>query len=326
MAIEPCPLFSDREQVDFRRSGALQKLAIAWNARARMLSRLQELDETTSAVLVQRQADLFPTTRLERCAASGRRLIYDVDDAVWLDTGSPGAHPLAFLKGTSRKAAWLASRADQVIAGNDMLAEWLSRHSDEVVVVPSLVDPEHTPMRRHSERGKVVLGWIGSSTTAPFLERLRRPLERLVPALAERDVVLRVVGGRAPDIAGVRVRAQPWSEDTELECLEDMDIGLMPLPDLPFTRGKCAYKALQYMAAGVPVVTDDVGITAQVVGQGSAGLVATGDDEWLDALLSLAENARLRARIGKAGRARADAEYSVQRWSPVLARALRGTG
>jgi len=289
-----------------------------------MRSRLQRLDETTSTVLVQRQASPFPDTRLERFAASGRRLVYDVDDAVWLDTSAPGAHPLAFLKGTSRKAVWLASRADQVIAGNDLLAEWLSRHSNDVIVVPSLVDPECTPMRRHSEREKVVLGWIGSSTTAPFLERLRRPLERLGPALAERDLELRVIGGRAPDIAGVRVRAQPWSEEAELDCLADMDIGLMPLPDSPYTRGKCAYKALQYMAAGVPVVTDDVGITAQVVGQGSAGMVATGDEEWFEALSWLAGDTSGRARIGKAGRARAEAEYSVQRWSPVLARALTG--
>jgi glycosyltransferase involved in cell wall biosynthesis len=320
--VTPFPLFSDRDEAAFRDSGIAGKVVLARRARSALGGRLAALEDG-DVVIVQRRADFFPVLGLERRAARGHRLVYDVDDAVWHTRGA-GGDRLAFLKGSRRKAAWLASRADQVVAGNELLADWLSRYSSTVMVIPSLVDLDTAPLRSHEDRSKLVLGWIGSTTTAPFIRRLGDAFERVAAALPDREVELRLVGSPPLELSGVSVRAEPWSEETERACLEEMDIGVMPLPDTVFTRGKCAYKAVQYMASGVPVVADDVGITARVIGHGEAGLIATGADQWVDALVALGRDRGMRERLGGRARARVEKRYSVQAWAPTLARAITG--
>lgn len=320
--IRPLPLLTDHDAADFRTRGIAGKVCLARRARSRLARRIAAL-EATEVVIVQRRADFFPLLGLERKVARGRRLVFDVDDAVWHTRGA-GGDRLAFLTGSRRKAAWLASRADQVVAGNELLADWLSSYSSTVTVIPSLVDLDTLPMRSHEDRSKLVLGWIGSATTAAFLRRLSGAFERVAAALPDREVELRLVGSPPLELSGVIVRAERWSEETERACLRAMDIGVMPLPDTVFTRGKCAYKAVQYMASGVPVVADDVGITAQVIGHDEAGLIATGEDEWVDALVALGSDRGARERLGGCGRARVEERYSVQVWAATLARAIAG--
>ena len=127
-----------------------------------------------------------------------------------------------------------------------------------------------------------------------------------------------------PKVDGLRVVLHRWSEPAERAVLDRMDVGLMPLPDDPWARGKCAYKALQYMAAGVPVVADDVGITAAVIGDGQAGLIVSRPRDWVDGIVQLARDPELRNRLGAAGRRRVEADFSTARWAPVLAAAIRG--
>jgi glycosyltransferase involved in cell wall biosynthesis len=278
-----------------------------------------------ATTLIQRQADLLPTVSLERQAWAGRRLVVDVDDAIWHDRApSAGAHPLALLKASAHKARWLARRADTVIAGNDLLAEWFQPYAERIVVVPSLVEHVDVPARHHADTDTTVLGWIGSRSTSRYLGALATPLARLATSCPGRRLRLMVVGGEAPAIAGIETSTLPWNEENERSALAVMDIGLMPLPDTPWTRGKCAYKALQYMAAGVPVVADDVGVTADVIGHDRGGLVARTPDDWVEALRVLAGSASLRARLGAVGRATVATGYSVERWAPVLAGILRG--
>jgi glycosyltransferase involved in cell wall biosynthesis len=167
-----------------------------------------------------------------------------------------------------------------------------------------------------------VLGWIGSASTAPSLKRLREPLDRLVAARPDLKVELLAVGGDPPDVQGASVRGEPWSEDREHDFLRHVDIGLMPLPDNAWTRGKCAYKALQYMAAGIPVVADDVGVSATVIGHERGGLVARSDAEWTEHLSILAADPDLRARLGGGGRERVAEAFSVEAWAPTLAQIL----
>jgi glycosyltransferase involved in cell wall biosynthesis len=202
------------------------------------------------------------------------------------------------------------------------LAEELARKAATVTVVPSLVDTEAAPVRSHVDRESVVLGWIGSFGTAPYLDSIAGSLERVAIGLAPRRVELLTVGGEAPPLRGVASTAISWSEAAERDVLSRMDIGLMPLPDTPWTRGKCAYKALQYMASGIPAVVDDVGISASAVGIG--GRAVRNADQWVEALTELAGSAALRAEIGARGRARVKEEYSVQRWAPVLSRIWGG--
>ena len=274
-----------------------------------------------SVAMISRQADVLPVLDMERRVIRGRRFVYDVDDAIWFDGSKAGGHPLAFMKGSRRKARWLAARADHVIAGNEILAEWLARYASEVSVVPSLVDTEAAPQRVHSDREELVVGWIGSRTTAPYLARLAHPLEVAAKATTT-PIRLVVIGGVAPPVRGVRSVQQPWTPVAEAAALREMDVGVMPLPDNRWTRGKCAYKAIQYMASGVPVLADDVGVTGRVVGAG--GMVLSNERDWSEALVELLRSGSLRRTLGTAGRARAVDHFSVRAWGPHIARVLRG--
>lgn len=314
------PLFTDSEAPRFRDGSLAVKVSALAGARRCLRRELRAADADT--VLVQRHVDLAPPLSLERAAVRGRRLIYDVDDAIWLSGRQSGGHPLGTLKGARRKVRWLAERASHSIAGNEILAEHLASYGGgPITVVPSLVDPAASEMRRHEQGEEVTLGWIGSPTTASYLRGATPALKRFA-ATSARPVRLLVVGGRAPSLAAARVEEWAWSPAAERRALAEIDIGLMPLVDTPWTRGKCAYKALQYMASGIPAVVDAVGISAATVA--GAGFAATGTDQWVEALQSLADDASLRNRLGAAGRARVEAEFSPRRWLPTLATILRG--
>lgn len=319
--LELLPLFPGGDAQRFRSAGALGKARVLASCRRQLQRDLREAGEGAATVVVQRQVDLVPWLALERAAARGRRLVYDVDDAVWLSGRQTGGHPASVLKGAARKVRWLAERAEHTIAGNELLAEHLAAHSERVTVVPSLVDPDSYAVRAHEQGEVLTLGWIGSPTTAPYLAGIAPVLERFGRS-SDRPVRLLVVGGSVAGIAGVQVEERAWSPEAEQEALAEMDIGLMPLVDTPWTRGKCAYKALQYMAAGIPPVADDVGVSAATVG--GAGYAVSGAESWLEALQALAGDAGLRARLGEAGRRRVEEEFSLRRWLPAMAAILRG--
>jgi glycosyltransferase involved in cell wall biosynthesis len=231
-------------------------------------------------------------------------------------------HYLSFLKGSERKVRWLAERADHIVAGNEILAERLAGYGRPMTVVPSLIDLAGYAMRSHEQTSTITLGWIGSATTARYLLRLAPILERFAQQ-STRPVRLVVVGGAAPRLRGVGVEERAWSTDSERATLAEMDIGLMPLDDTPWSRGKCAYKALQYMACGIPPLVSDVGISAKVVAD--AGYVAANDADWLDGLHTLARDPGLRTRLGVVGRSRIEQDFSFTRWLPVLAEVIAGS-
>jgi glycosyltransferase involved in cell wall biosynthesis len=321
VTLTPLPLLS-AAQADVLRSGSTVAGVRVVAAGRRRFRRELRTHADADVVVIQRQVDPLPGRLLERAVMRDRAVVLDVDDAVWLP--EPGGHPLARLRRNAEKLRWLAGRADRVIAGNEYLADWLAPYARSVSVVPSLVDTDHVPIRAHRDSGTVVLGWIGSPSTARYLRGVAAPLAAFAAARPELSVVLVVVGGRAPAVPGVRVEQRSWSEEEEARALAAMDIGLMPLPDNTWTRGKCAYKALQYMSAGVPVVADDVGLTGRVIGDGSAGLLATSPAEWQHALEQLSGSAGLRTRMGAAGRARVEAEFSVRAWGARLAALISG--
>jgi glycosyltransferase involved in cell wall biosynthesis len=316
--VAKAPLFTVGEYATFQGGSIATRARLTLRARRRLFT-LGANDRATVAWIVRR-ADMLPSTGLEKHLARNRKLIYDIDDAIWFDKVDAGGHRLAFLKGSRRKAKWLAAHADHVIAGNEILASWLSRYGAQLTVIPSLVDTESVPVRRHLAGSTLVLGWIGSATTAPYLVRVAAALERAARELRDIRLVLHVVGGKAPRLRGVRCIEEPWNEGTEREALRSIDIGLMPLPDNRWTRGKCAYKAVQYMASGIPVIADDVGVTRSVVQD--CGIVPSNNGAWVEGIVTLARDHELRGGLGAKGRSRAVREFSVEAWAPQLAQIL----
>lgn len=324
--IVPFALFSPVLDERFHTAGPIARGRALVAARRGLSRRMTDGLEHCDTTLIQRQVDILPMRGLERQAIGGRRMVLDIDDAIWLD-GAPqtGGHRLAFLKRTAGKLRWIAERADHVIAGNDYLAEWLGEVAETVTVVPSLVAPEDVALRRHATSEGVTLGWIGSASTVRYLGELVPVLERLAASTPETHWEFRCVGAPGPHVRGMVCNSMRWSLPAERDLLSRMDIGLMPLPDDAWTRGKCAYKALVYMSAGIPVVADDVGVTAAVVGHEAAGLVARTRGDWAAALAALGRDEALRTTMGREGRRRVEAGYSTRAWAPRIAAILRGT-
>jgi glycosyltransferase involved in cell wall biosynthesis len=222
------------------------------------------------------------------------------------------------------KAAWLAGHARIVTPGNAYLRQWAERQAApgaRVLELPTAVDTERwrPAPARTSPDDRIRLGWIGSHSTVPFLEALAPVLARLPrPSPALRLVVI----GATSDRFGDLIEEVPWTLAGEVDALSRIDIGLAPLPDSDWSRGKCGLKLLQYLALGKPVVASAVGVHPAMIEPGVQGLLADGEDAWFDALDRLIGDPSLRAAMGQQGRARVEERYSVRALAPRLIDAL----
>lgn len=246
-------------------------------------------------------------------------LIADFDDAVFHRYDMHRSALVRRLLG--RKIDGVMSRASLVLAGNDYLADRArSAGAKRVEVFPTVVDLERYRIERRVAHDRIIVGWIGSPNTARYLKPLE-PVLRMISSDCPGEFV--AIGARQDQLDDELMVAQPWSEDTEVEQLSDLDIGVMPLSDDPWERGKCGYKLIQYMASGLPVVASPVGVNSDIVSHGETGFLAVSEHDWADALTRLIRDAGLRRRMGQAGRIRAEKHYSLQVQTPRLERLLR---
>lgn len=243
--------------------------------------------------------------------------ILDFDDAFFLKYRSGRLRWLRPLLGG--KFDQLLRGAVAVTAGNAHLAAYARRLNPNVTLLPSVVDTDHyrpaDPASLSDGSSPFTVGWIGSPSTAPYLQALIEPLQRFAK---EQHVRLLVVGGPAPAIPGVEVVEQPWSLEREVALIQQFSVGVMPLPDTPWTRGKCAYKLIQCMACAIPVIASPVGANVEAV-PATCGLLASSPDDWLTAFRQLAADAALRQRLGACGRQWVEERYSLRSALPLLA-------
>lgn len=271
------------------------------------------------AVLLQRKLLDGWEARVLRTHA--RRIVYDVDDAI-----------MYFNRPVSRLTRWRTGRRfratvrvlDHVVAGNAYLADIFRRAGSNerqtASVLPTVVDPARYVVKRHAETDAPRLVWIGSRSTLPYLRRHLPALELAagrVPGLG-----LTTVADETIKAAAFPVEHRPWSADTEAASLAAGDVGIAPTPTDPWTLGKCGFKVVQYMAAGLPVVASPVGANAELVRDGVTGFLPTTDADWADAIARLAGDVDLRRRMGAAGRRRVEAELCLSRvadeWAKLL--------
>ena len=212
-----------------------------------------------------------------------------------------------------------------VIAGNRYLAARATQAAAQrVEIIPTVVDHRRYVVAAHGERVQPVIGWIGSPATQKYLLDIRHVLAKVC---AKHGARLLLVGANAQivdELAGIPVELAAWSEDTEAATIARMDIGIMPLVDGPWERGKCGYKLIQYMACGLPVVASPVGVNVDIVRAGENGYLAADDSAWELALQRLVNDASERQRMGSAGREQVEREYSLTAQAPRLAAVLHG--
>ena len=253
-------------------------------------------------------------------AMAKRPMVLDVDDAVWLNTGG-------------HRARDLAQASDLVVCGNSFLANQFSRWNANITVIPTAVNTTwYRPHRARADdspdRGPaLVLGWTGTSGNFPFLYAIEGALLRVLQHCTHAKVL--IVADRPPRfklLPASRVEFEPWTPRTELAALARMSVGLMPLADTDWCNGKCSYKMLCYMAAGLPVVVTAAGMNREVLALGEVGLSAASEREWIDALNALLDNANLRQRMGAAGRTVVEERFSLHRLAQQYAAVFQSLG
>jgi glycosyltransferase involved in cell wall biosynthesis len=212
-------------------------------------------------------------------------------------------------------------RADLVIVGNKYLGDRARQAgARRVELLPTVVDVFKYSVAPSVSVEPITIGWIGSPSTARHLHHISPVLREMVESCGARIVA---VGANIEQLSGLPVQVKSWSEHGEVADIQQFDIGIMPLPDEPFERGKCGYKLIQYMACGKPVVASPVGVNNVIVREGVEGFLPKTISQWGAALRNLCDDPSLRKRLGAAGRKRVEAEYSLQVAAPRLEELLR---
>ncbi len=283
------------------------------------LARFDDLWRQNNYDVVMLQCELMPLMPgwLERVLIR-KPYIYDFDDAFYLKYRSRKRFMLSSLLGA--KFDRVMAGAKIVTAGNHVLADYARHHNVNTYDLPTVVDTMRYQPNIAERGGEIfTVGWIGSPSTAPYLRELIPPLMALGQ---EGAVRLIVIGGKAPEIHNVSVIEIAWHEHTEVDLINTFDVGVMPLPDNDWARGKCAFKLIQYMACAVPVIASPVGANIDVVNK-EVGMLASSIHEWLEAFRSLRDNPSMRINMGNAGRERVNKHYSLHHNLPMLADVIR---
>lgn len=264
-------------------------------------------------LLLHREASPLSRGDLERrLLSSSQFAVYDFDDALQWDSGAGGR--LRRLAPKAPKAVIAVQNADRVIAGNPVLADWASLHNKDVIVIPSCVSPDsYTQKTDYQVHDPPRLGWIGSPDNEVYLRLLAPALREVHRKTGAR---LTLIGTTRPNLGDLEtfIDRVAWSEAAQHASLADLDLGLAPLPDEPYTRGKCGYRLLQYAAAGTPLVASPIGVNQQILSQ--LGMPAPGDqDDWVDAILDLlTKSTGARASLGGRARELTLLHYSYDSW------------
>lgn len=249
-----------------------------------------------------------------------KRIIYDFDDAIWL-TDKKNESRFEKIIRWRDKVALICQWSYKVSCGNDYLADYARKFNSNVVVNPTTIDTEnlHTNVFRkpspHSGQevlGKhngVIIGWTGSHSTLKYLEGLTSVLVMLEEKYD--NLSLLVIADKAPQLPLKRMIFKKWSKEREAEDLAAIDIGIMPLPDDEWTKGKCGFKALQYMAMGIPALVSPVAVNKIIVQNGQNGFWCSSDEEWIEKISLLIEDLSLRKKLGSNARMFVENYYSV---------------
>ncbi|MEE9372234.1 MAG: glycosyltransferase family 4 protein [Saprospiraceae bacterium] len=270
-------------------------------------------------VFIQRESFMLGTTIFERMFSKNSKLIFDFDDAIWMHQKGEirsGNKALSFLKRPS-KTAELISISDMVFAGNSYLAKYALQFSNNVKIVPTTIDTEeYSPRKKELNSNRICIGWSGSFTTIPHFKHAI-PALKVIKKKYGSKVYFKVIGDDTFRNDKLGIQGIAWKKETEITELQEIDIGLMPLPDEEWTKGKCGLKGLQYMALEIPTIMSPVGVNVDIVNHGENAFLANTKEEWVESMSILIDNSQLRRTIGKSGRNTVVKNYSVKANAPL---------
>lgn len=293
----------------YKEGSTMSKAAAMFGGFARrkmLMFRIRRFDY----IFIHREASMIGPPVFEWFIAKvlRRKFIYDFDDAIWLPNYSESNARFQKIKmyGKVRK---IMKWSDRITAGNNFLADFARQYNSNVQVLPTTIDTEHMHNRKGNPDNPVpLIGWTGTHTTAKYIETLLPVLDKLYE---DHDFLFRIISNQPPDFERPYIDFERWKKEQEIEDLASFNIGVMPLTDSEWTKGKCGFKGLQYMALEIPAVMSPVGTNKVIVEHGKNGLLCDTDDEWYNALKELLDDPALREQLGKAGRETVIDQYSV---------------
>ncbi len=273
-------------------------------------------------VIVQKV--LLPLSYQKVLSFLNRSIVFDFDDAIYTyDFLFSDMEKRRVIKIYRPRLEGMLRLSGLVTLANEETAAYASSACKNILRVTGPIDTDRYLPRnpKITQNARVIVGWIGSFSTTPYVEKMLLCFEKLLKKFSHVEV--RLIGARRFNTKDVPIRFVNWSLSTEVPELEEFDIGIMPLPDNKWTRGKGGYKLLQYMAMGIPAVASPVGINKELIKEGLNGFLASSEEEWLDKLSLLIEDKDLRERIGERGRQIAERDYSFYHYIPLFIRKLR---
>jgi glycosyltransferase involved in cell wall biosynthesis len=303
----------------YKKGSSLKKASLILSAYVRRLFRLAQF-RYYDYIFIQRAAAPVGPALFEFILARilNKKIIYDFDDAIWMPQDGKGGRFFRWLKSYG-KVGRICRIAYHVTVGNAFLAAYAKQFTTRVTVVPTVVDTEHKYVSTKQMRaaGKIVVGWTGSHSTIRYLLLLK---DVLVALNKNREVELLIIADKIPEELQTlsTLRFVRWNEENEIKDLQQLDIGLMPLIDNDWTRGKCGFKAIQYMAMGIPALVSPVGVNSEIVDHGINGFICATTEEWKEKLELLVHNPELRVQMGHAARIKIEQCYSVHFAFPLL--------
>lgn len=309
------PYFSEKgRKILYSKKNLIKKIAILlWG----LLKRLGDLFRIISYKYVYIHREAAPVgppffewviTKIFR-----KKIIYDFDDSIWVPAMSEynkGFLPIKYFSKVRKICKW----AYKVSVGNDFLKEYAIRYNENVIVVPTVVNTRTTHGIVQSQKTlKPSVGWTGSFSTLIYLDIVLPALKRLQE---KADFTFYVIADKDPALPLPNYQFIKWRKETETDDLLRFHIGLMPLTDDEITRGKCGFKAIQYMALGMPALVSPVGVNTKIVRDGVDGFVCTNTEDWEDKMRLLLQDVNLRTQMGLAARKKIENEYSVTAIAP----------
>lgn len=277
-----------------------------------LLKRLGELRtiKQYDIAFIQRESFMLGTSYFERkIAQKGVKLVFDFDDSIWLQNVSNANRNFAWLKDPN-KTAQIIKCSTLVFAGNKYLANYALQYNKNVTIIPTTIDTEEYKRIPQNNSSVINIGWSGSITTIQHFNHAIPFLKKIIEKYGNK-VKITVIGDANYSNPELGIKGLGWKRETEIAELSTFDIGIMPLPDDEWAKGKCGLKGLQYMALEIPTIMSPVGVNSEIIQDGVNGFLAESAEEWVQKIEALIQSPELRIKMGKAGRKTIEDHYSI---------------
>lgn len=304
------PLLDETDDVIFYSEGNFfSKIRIVIQSYFKRKADLKKTNDY-DIVFIQREALMTGSVFFERGLKRKKtKIVFDFDDAIWLPNVSEGNKKFEWLK-NPKKTSEIITLSDLIIAGNNYLSEYAKQFNKNVHIIPTTIDTDYHKKKNVKKDERICIGWTGSHTTIQHFEHAVPVLKKLKAKYGDK-IYFKVIGDANYSNYELNIRGVKWTLKDEIDQLSEIDIGIMPLPDDEWTKGKCACKGLQYMSLEIPSVMSAVGMNREIISEGVNGFLAENDRELFEKISLLIENPELRKKVGIEAKKTVEQKYSV---------------